>query len=111
MQVWITVSDLTPTIQALQELQRMHQLNLELLEQLSVFAEWVINNHNSIPNRDKLESLLHKTQALMKELYSSNSQNMLQYQKLTDEKKHPFRTDDKGTEPLAERNASLSSYS
>ncbi|MGA2309685.1 MAG: hypothetical protein ABSG57_09085 [Candidatus Bathyarchaeia archaeon] len=95
------MSDLTPTIQALQELQKMHQLNLELMEQLSVFAEWVINNHVSIPNKDKLESLLHKTQALMNELYSTHSTKILQYQKLADEKKHLFRTDEEEPVPVA----------
>lgn len=89
----------------------MHQLNLELLEQLSVFADWVVNTHMSIPNEDKLESLLHKTQALMKELYSTNSQNILQYQKLADEKKQHFKTDEDVPEPLAKRYTSLSSYS
>ena len=88
------MSELTSVIENLQELQRMHQLNLELLEQLGIFGEWILNNNNDIPNREKFQSLLHKTQALLRELYGSSLTKTLQYQKLADEKKHLFRTDE-----------------
>lgn len=94
------MSDLSTIIQNLQELQRMHQLNLELLEQLGVFFQWVLDNKMTIPDRDKFDSLLHRTQALMNELYSSNTPKTLQYssirRKVTDRK-----SDDKVTEPAS----------
>jgi hypothetical protein len=74
----IALSDLTQIIETLQELERMHQLNLEMLEQLDVIFRWIIDNDVPIPNSDKLVSLLTKSQSLMKELYFS-SPKTLQY--------------------------------
>lgn len=83
------MSELTKIIETLQELERVHQLNLELLEQLDVVFEWIIKSDVPVPNREKLSSLLVRTHALLKELYSSSPQ-ILQYQairrKVTGEK-------------------------
>ena len=97
----LTVSDLPTLIQELQELQelqRMHQLNLELLEQLGVFFQWVLDNNMAIPNKDRFESLLHKTQALMKELYFADSPKMLQYSTIRRKVTEP-KSDEEVTEP------------
>lgn len=84
----IALSELAKIIETLQELERVHQLNLELLEQLDVVFEWIIKNDMLVPNREKLSSLLIKIHALLEELYSSSPQ-ILQYQairrKVTDE--------------------------
>jgi hypothetical protein len=93
------VTELPTIIQNLQELQLMHQLNLELLEQLGVFFEWILKNKAVIPDRKKFESLLHKTQALMKELYLSSTPRILQYRTLSDESKQPQKSDGEVTEP------------
>ena len=89
----IALSELSKIIDALQELERMHQLNLELLEQLDVVFEWIIKSDMPIPNGEKLSALFTKTEALLKELYFSSSRT-LAYRKLADEKKHLFRTDE-----------------
>ena len=81
------MSELAKIIETLQELERMHQLNLELLEQLDVVFQWIIKNDVLVPNREKLRSLLTKTHALIKELYSSSPQIIL-YRKLSDEFLH-----------------------
>jgi len=103
----IIVSELSSVIQNLHELQRMHQLNLELLEQLGVFFQWVLDNKIAIPDKDKFESLLHRTQALMNELYSPNRPRILQYQEIADEKEQHFRTDEEEPVPSARNICSL----
>ena len=95
------MSELAKIIETLQELERVHQLNLELLEQLDVVFEWIIKNDMPVPNREKLSSLLVKTHALLKQLYSSSPQIML-YRKIADEKKQPFRTDEDVPVPAKE---------
>lgn len=107
----IPLSDISAIIETLQELERMHQLNLEILEQLNVTCEWILKSDISIPNKEKLDSLFLKTQALLKELYSSNSLRTLQYQKLADEKKQHFKTDEEVPEPCERPYSFLSSYS
>lgn len=97
------MSDLPTIIQTLQELLNMHQLNLELLEQLGVFLEWILKNNKVIPDRERFESLLHKTQALMKELYLSSTPRILQYRTLSDESKQPRKSDGEVTEPSREK--------
>ena len=95
----IALSELTTVIETLQELQRMHQLNLELLEQLDIVFKWIVETDMPIPNREKLSSLLHKTETLIKELYLPNATKYLQYRMLSDESKQPRKPDDKVTEP------------
>jgi hypothetical protein len=91
---------LSEIAQSLQELERMHQLNLELLEQLNVIFEFVMQNNIAIPNKEKLSSLLLRTQALLKELYFSKPQ-LLSYRKLTTQRKFTEeKPDGDFTEPV-----------
>ena len=94
----IVLSNLSAIIRALNELQRMHQLNLELLEQYEILCRWITETNLPIPNSEKLRSLLSKTHALLEELYQSNATKYIQYsssrRKVTDS-----RTDEEGTEP------------
>lgn len=76
----------------------MHQLNLELLEQLNVACGWILDNRITIPNSEHIASLLVKAKALLKEVQAEEPR-ALQYQKLADEKKQHFRTDGEVTEP------------
>ncbi len=55
-------------INTLQELRRMHQLNFELLEELNVACAYLLENHASLPNQEKLASLLSKAMTLLKEI-------------------------------------------
>jgi hypothetical protein len=93
------LSELSVIIETLQELERIYQLNLEVLEQLNIICGWILKNDVAIPNKDKLDSMFLKTQALLKELYFS-SPKTLHYRKLTDEKKQHFRTDEDVPVPL-----------
>lgn len=85
-------------INTLQELKRMYQLNIELLEQLAVACDYLVSNHVEVPNSNLFASLVHKAMTLLDEL-QSNEPRILEYRKLADEKKQPFRTDEEGTEP------------
>jgi hypothetical protein len=87
------------TIDALSELKRLHQLNFELLEQLNVACQWIIDSHLCIPNEEKMRSLIGKSLILLNEI-QADEPKVLQYQKLADEKKQPFTTADKETEPF-----------
>jgi hypothetical protein len=89
---------ITEIIDTLTELKRMHQLNLELLEQLSVSCSWLMEHNVHIPNAETLCSLLKKATTLLGEI-QADQPSIFQYQKVADEKKHLFRTDDKVTEP------------
>jgi hypothetical protein len=93
------LSELSKIIETLQELEQMHSLNLELLEQLNVACSWIVEHSIPIPNLSSLLSLLRKTKALLAEI-QADEPKLLQYQKLADEKKHLFRTDEEGTESL-----------
>jgi hypothetical protein len=90
----------TEIIDTLTELKRMHQLNLELLEQLSVSCSWLMEHNVPIPNAETICSLLKKATILLSEI-QADQPKILQYKKLADEKKQPFKTDDKETEPAA----------
>jgi hypothetical protein len=83
-----TLNDvITETIATLQELKRMHQLNLELLEQLDVACGWILDNQIVVPNQDHIVSLLVKSEALLKEI-QGETPRILQYQKLSDDGYH-----------------------
>jgi hypothetical protein len=84
----IALSELSTIIETLQELQRMHQLNLELLEQLDIVFKWIAETDIPIPNKEKLATLLYKTKALLKELYAPSTFKILQYRKLSDDSYH-----------------------
>lgn len=78
----------------LNELLRMHELNQELLETLTVTMLWIKNyteKHNiPIPKKENLSSLINKAQSLINEI-SSDSTPFLQ---------HRFRTPEDSTEPI-----------
>ena len=99
------MSKLTEIIETLQELERLHQLNLELLEQLNMISGWLIERNITIPDPHILYSLLAKANALLNEI-QSDEPKILQYQKLADEKKQHLRTDEDEPEPRIARNIS-----
>jgi len=67
----------------------MHQLNLELLEQLSTSCGWLMEHNIPIPNAETICSLLSKAKTLINEIQGEEPK-ILQYQairrKVTDEK-------------------------
>ena len=95
----ISLSELSTIIGTLQELERMHQLNLELLEQLDVIFQWILENDVAIPNKDKFDTLLSRMRSILKEIYFSTPKSLI-YRKLTDEKKHLNGTDEEVPEPI-----------
>lgn len=66
----------------LDQIIRMHKLNLELLEQLDVVCGWLIKNNKQIPNEDIFKSLMSKAKSLLNEIYSPPT---MQHQKQTPE--------------------------
>lgn len=56
---------------ALDEIIEMHQINLELLEQIDVVCKWILENKIEIPNREIMVSLLNRADTLLNEIYSS----------------------------------------
>jgi hypothetical protein len=77
------VSDVLHSInQTLQELERLHQLNVELTEYLNTIMNWIIVNEIPVPSKEKLFSLLRKAEAIQKEIYGSKiSDDFLQRKK------------------------------
>jgi hypothetical protein len=57
----------------LEELDRLHRLNLELMEQLDIACKFILKNIDQIPNAEKLRSLLSKADTLLTEIYSNNT--------------------------------------
>jgi hypothetical protein len=49
----------------LQEAKRVHQLNIELLEQLDISCGWLLDNHVQVPNTSTFCSLLTKAKAIL----------------------------------------------
>jgi len=88
---------ITEIINTLAELKRMQQLNLELLVQLSVSCSWLIEHNVPIPNAGTFSSLLSKAMTLLAEL-QADTPKIIQYQKLSDEKKHNLKSDGEVTE-------------
>lgn len=95
-------SDLSVIIEKYQELQRLHQLNLELLEQLNIACGYFVDSNILLPNLKILNSLFQKSQAILNEIQSEQPK-ILQYtgsrRILTD----PFqknKTDGDLTEPF-----------
>lgn len=85
-------------ITTLSELKRLHQLNFELLEELNITCQWLIGSNFDIPNKEHLKSLLGKSLSLLNEV-NSNTPQLLQYQKIADEKKQQFRADEEEPVP------------
>jgi hypothetical protein len=83
-------------IDTLIELKRLHQLNLELLEQLDVTCSWLLDNGIKLPNENKFHSLLIKARALLIEIQTATPK--FSYQKLADETLQGKRTDGDFTE-------------
>jgi hypothetical protein len=71
---------------------------MELLEQISIACDYLLKSDVTIPNGNVLASLLNKAMTILNEI-QSDSPTILQYQKLTDEKKQSPRTDEEGTVP------------
>ncbi|MFB3889517.1 MAG: hypothetical protein ACE14S_08495 [Candidatus Bathyarchaeia archaeon] len=88
-------------IATLTELKRVHQLNLELLEQLSVACDWLMSNNIPVSNASTFASLLEKSVALLNEI-QAESPKIIQYTKLSDGRKHPNKSDGEVTEPCNE---------
>jgi hypothetical protein len=66
-------------IDALSELERMHQLNVELLEQLNVTCGWLLDNNIHPPNEKQFYHLLSKAKSILEEL-RADKPTILQYQ-------------------------------
>ena len=81
-----------------QELKRMHQLNIELLENLSLACNHLVTFHIQVPNASTLASLLNKATTLLDEITASESQT-IKYRKLSDDWKHRDKPNGKVTEP------------
>lgn len=91
---------ITEIITTLQQLKEMHQLNLELLEQLDVTCGWILDNHIVVPNRERLVSLLAKAKSLLNEA-QAETPKILQYGKLSDGFLQRKKSDKDLTEPDA----------
>jgi hypothetical protein len=87
------------TIDTLNELKRLHQLNFELLEQLNVVCQWMLDNYIHVPDEEKMRSLLGKSLTLLREIQADTPQIIL-YQKLADKKKQTYGTDEEEPEPF-----------
>jgi hypothetical protein len=84
----MSVNFIDEAITTFSELKRMHQLNSELLEQLTVTFELIFQNNIPLPNSGTVYSLISKARALLAEIQSSSEVKILQYKKLSDESKH-----------------------
>jgi hypothetical protein len=80
----------------LSELQRMYKLNAELLETLSVTAQWfrayAEKQNITLPNLSTYNSLVNKAEILINEISNNES---LSRRKVTD-----YRTDEEVPEPI-----------
>jgi hypothetical protein len=72
------LTKLQEVIDTYQELQRMHQLNIELLEQLAVTCDYLLRNKVAMPNESTLVSLLEKAMTLLNEI-QADKPKLLQY--------------------------------
>jgi hypothetical protein len=90
----LIVSEIETIIRNLQELQRIHQLNFELIEYFGIWLDWIRKNSIPVPDKEKFYSLVSKTRTLMNELYSASPEKTLIYKKIADEKKHLNGTDE-----------------
>ena len=89
---------LTEISRTLDELERLHQLNFELLEQLNVVCGYLMTCHISVRDKERLASLLTKAMILLAEIQSETPKTLL-YRKITDENLQRKRTDEDFTEP------------
>jgi hypothetical protein len=96
------LSNINTIIKTLQELERLHQLNLELLEQLNVISGWLVEHDIPIPNPQILYSLLAKTKSLLTEI-EGGEPKFLQYGKLSDGFLQRKKSDKDFTAPYFDR--------
>ena len=68
---------LSEVVSTLEELQRLHRLNLELLEQLDVTCTWLFDNHVKMPNESAFYSLLSKTKAILVEIQADELKTLM----------------------------------
>ena len=96
------LSDLEIVIEKYQELQRLHQLNAELLEQLNVTCSYFVEAGIPFPNFDVLYSLFRRSKALLNEI-QAGTPKMVQYKALQQTKSNRIygdeETDGDVTEP------------
>lgn len=97
------MTKLQEVIDTYQELQRMHKLNIEMLEQLAVACDYLVTNQIQLPNASTFASLLSKAMVLMDEI-QADEPKILQY--TTNRRKftapfHGNKTDEDVTEPNA----------
>lgn len=88
------MTGLSEAIETLQELKRMHQLNMELLEQFSVACDFILKSGIEVPNASMFASLLNKSMTLLNEI-QADTPKILTYKKLSDASYHEPKTDDK----------------
>jgi len=93
------LTTLHEAIETLRELERMHQLNYELLEELFVTCRWMIENKIQSPNILTLCSLLSKADSLLAEI-KADSPKTLVYRKISDKRKHLKDSDGKVPVPM-----------
>jgi hypothetical protein len=93
------LTGLSEVVDTLQELQRLHQLNVELLEQLDVTCTWLIDNHIKMPNESTFYSLLSKTKAILEEIHDKETKT-LQYTIINRRKVTVSKTDEEVPVPL-----------
>lgn len=94
----LSLTNLQEVIDSYQELQRMHQLNIELLEQLALACNHLVVNHVKVPNVNTFNSLVSKAMTLLNEV-TADETKLLVYRKTTDGFLQRKRTDDNLTEP------------
>jgi len=90
---------LSDIIDTLSELKRMHQLNLELLEQLDVTCGWLLENRLHPPNEEKFYHLINKTKVLFEEM-RADKPKILQYSAIRRKVTEP-KSDDNVTVPVS----------
>ena len=91
------MTGLSEVIDTLQELKRMHQLNMELLEQFSVTCGYLLKSGVQIPNARTFASLLNKAMFLLEEI-KADEPTIIQYTN-SRRKVTPFKTDEEVPEP------------
>jgi hypothetical protein len=93
----ISADSIDNIVDTLTELKRLHQLNMELLEQLHVATNWLFEHNIPLPNTDTLYSLFQKSKSLLIEIQAGEPKILRYYasrQKVT-----PSETDEDETEP------------
>ena len=93
------LTGLSEVAKTLQELKRLHQLNMELLEQFSISCDFLLKSGVKVPNASTFASLLNKALSLLNEI-QADEPKIIQYQKISDEILHGKKSDRDFTEPM-----------